>query len=87
MSGKQQSEERGRDGVSHRQSQPGDNTSVLMGLSVAIICPQMFFPLPNFRFGRVEVYPELLREAGWFQVGGDPSGGDCSEATIFQASD
>lgn len=47
MSGKQQSEGRGRGGVSHSQSQPGDNTSILMGLSVGIIWPQMFFPSPT----------------------------------------
>lgn len=87
MSGKLQSEGRGRGGVSHRQSQPGDNTSVLMGLSLAIICPQMFFPLPNFRLVRVEVYPELLHEAGRLQVGGDPGGGGGGEAALLQARD
>lgn len=70
----------GGGGVSHSQSQPGDNTSILMGLSVGIIWPQMFFPLPNFLFVRVEVYPELLHEAGpssplLVQVGFDPSRG------------
>ena len=52
-----------------------------MGLSVGIIWPQMFFSLPNFLFVRVEVHPELLREAGpgsplGFQVDFDPSRGE-----------
>ncbi len=43
MSGKQQSKG-GGGAFSHSQSQPGDNTSILMGLSAGIIWPQMFFP-------------------------------------------
>lgn len=45
MSGKQQSSKVGGGATfSHRQSQWGDNTSMLMGLSIGIIWPQMFFP-------------------------------------------
>ena len=69
MSGKQQSKGGGGGGggggtFSHSQSQPGDNTSILMGLSAGIIWPQMFFPpassLSAWSLSRRPTYPNLL---------------------------